>query len=405
MFMNMEETKTSPILFLAGPTMLLLAIATLFFVVFSEIAQQSLFWYSGFALSIGLSFFITFLSLSKTDQSEPSSLTKEINDLKQENSHLSISSEKLSSDLELFRDLSENREKQIKTLEEQNKEQAKRVELQIKENLSLFQKKELEIQSLKNSLQVAQTQSDEITLKLRESEKLFSQHAGSEEKLASLIQEKKDLVKEAEEALSNLRTKLASKEKQNHQQMEEISALTEARQLLVKESDEALSSLRSKLAAKDTYCHEFEAKYAALSQECDAKTKQIEEIISRLNKNEIEKENLQNLVKSLELQTQVTVEPPSESKNHEALFRQLRTQFEEKKALVDTTRKELFHVTEELAAFRLNYEEERIYSRNPLIHALEKTLLKLGRDYESLEKRSREEVLSLQEIISLLTKR
>lgn len=333
--------------------MLFLALAALFFLIFNQMAQQSLLWYGGFALSLVLSFLVTTLSVGEgSDQAAEAQLNL-ISRLKQQESQLKKEAEKLTSDVTWLQELCQEKEKQIANFEVQSKEESDKagfLDLQLKEVKSALQKKDQEIKEVSSKLAKSLENCRSVEEKVAEFEKV--KEALLKEKEGNLLQ-----LGKSEEVKSALEKKIVETEGK-------IEAFS-------KEKEQLLDSHRIELANRE--------------ESIQALKLQLEEKAASLTKSEIEPES----------------EP--ESQNYKALFMQLRGQFEEKQNLLDATRKELFHASEDVAALRLAQKEDRKYSCNPQVMALEKVVVQLGESYESLEKRSREEIMALQDLVTALT--
>lgn len=86
----------------------------------------------------------------------------------------------------------------------------------------------------------------------------------------------------------------------------------------------------------------------------------------------------------------------------EAMYIQLQDQFKEKCAVLDTTRRELFHANEELLKRKRELEEEKIFGQSLNEIHFQRNLLQLGRKYEQVQQHYQQEIEDLTQLVEHL---
>ncbi|KPK33441.1 MAG: hypothetical protein AMS24_01010 [Chlamydiae bacterium SM23_39] len=155
---------------------------------------------------------------------------------------------------------------------------------------------------------------------------------------------------------------------------------------------------------KTTEIHSFKELVEKLRDEIDKKNKEIEE---EKNKNEEiniflfqEKEKTKELEADILKLKNISEEKEFlQLKNINSLYEQLKIQFEEKKNLLDATRKELFYANEKLQKQEIEKNQINL-NEHPIIIELQKELSFLIKENEKKE----EENIYLQDLVSQLTK-
>jgi len=87
----------------------------------------------------------------------------------------------------------------------------------------------------------------------------------------------------------------------------------------------------------------------------------------------------------------------------EGMHLQLREQFNEKSAVLDETRRQLFHTQEALLQLQNTLREQEQFSTHPAVHELIQHILKMQKSYSLLKKQYESEIGDLHEIVSLLS--
>ncbi|MBN9377833.1 MAG: hypothetical protein BGO14_04145 [Chlamydiales bacterium 38-26] len=87
----------------------------------------------------------------------------------------------------------------------------------------------------------------------------------------------------------------------------------------------------------------------------------------------------------------------------EGMYLQLREQFNEKSAVLDETRRQLFHTQEALLQLQNTLREQEQFSTHPAVHELIQHILKMQKSYSLLKKQYESEIGDLHEIVSLLS--
>lgn len=212
--------------------------------------------------------------------------------------------------------------------------------LQVRLNVSEEKAKELakvasSLDSLRNELENTKQERDTLQATLAETDSLHVRLKASEEKAKELTQ--------AAGSLESLRNEYA----QIKQERDMLQANLEEKDEKIK----ALSSLESVLEA--------------LKQERDALKFEVQEKVVWGDTQTREGRALCRV---------------------EGLYQQLRIQYDQKSDLLDATRKELFHVQEQILLLQKERDEERVYGGSAAEKALETHIRGLTQDIERLEK-------------------
>lgn len=86
----------------------------------------------------------------------------------------------------------------------------------------------------------------------------------------------------------------------------------------------------------------------------------------------------------------------------EAMYLQLKGQFQDKCNVLDSTRRELFHLNEELLKRKKDEDEERLYGMPAAEKMLQKDLVRLGRQFDQMQHRYQEEIEGLASLVEHL---
>lgn len=86
----------------------------------------------------------------------------------------------------------------------------------------------------------------------------------------------------------------------------------------------------------------------------------------------------------------------------ESMYIQLKEQFQEKSAVLDATRRELFHAHEQLLKYQKEQEEKTIFGQTELEEYLQSDLLQLEQQYEQMQRNYQQEVEELNQIVEHL---
>lgn len=93
---------------------------------------------------------------------------------------------------------------------------------------------------------------------------------------------------------------------------------------------------------------------------------------------------------------------PGNTRRIEGMYIQLKEQFQEKCAILDATRQELFHAKEELLKLQKEEEEERVFGQSINETYLQRNLLQLGKQYDQMQKQYHQETDELSQLVDHL---
>jgi len=177
-----------------------------------------------------------------------------------------------------------------------------------------------------------------------------------------------------------------------------------------------LDSMRQELAAKDGDLQQILQKNHTMTAEIiekDSQSRQAEAELRELKERNAELEKSYQRIEQRLQQTKEKIEREKEQRaslpyavgNHrqmEAMFLQLKEQFNEKCRVLDAARRELFKVQEQLLKRQKEEEEERVYGLSPEEKSLQMNYLRVAREYERTEQRDCTEIDELNELITSL---
>lgn len=325
----------------------------------------------------------------------------------QHTTHVSISEESLKQIEDMSAELTLARDELVVQAEQSHKEiEHLRAELQLTKNALLDQAGygEIELEVLKN--QLAQTKKDmEFAAE--------QANADLSRLKAELQRSNHQLVAQAEQAkaeLEFLREEFAETQKNQLEQWTQAkNQLTDTAELATLEAQH----LKEKLATTQERLRlEFESSniqlrdesYLAKTELAHAKTELASvknNYIEALDKSEAE---IARLKAELAAQPKEIVVNPAEAESRElrrinGMYCQLRVQFEEKSATLDSTRQELF-LTQERLSRELMEQKERQYEGTEFEKELQRCLDEMEQEQRELQLAHQREVDQLQEIIS-----
>lgn len=289
-----------------------LLLLAFFAVVYNRnLESDEFFWYIGMTLATGFSFVILTLSFGEVDGllgSLKQDAQNKIQDLLQQAEQIKVRE---------HTSVKESLDSRIAALSEEL--------TQVKEEKMTFHK-------------LAELSQDELLLIRGQHEKL----------LQDLMQKKQhisQLLERIEETESTIHGFISGETEQ--QQKEMLHQLT-AENRSQKTENEKLASKLENLKSEKEYLQKEEK---ALQAQLNEKIKIEKTLQSELN-------NLSNYKKQLEEIQQAALDNPKDSGKSTILYAQLKRQFEEKSAILDETRKELFHSKEQLEKVKKEHEEE-----------------------------------------------
>lgn len=140
---------------------------------------------------------------------------------------------------------------------------------------------------------------------------------------------------------------------------------------------------------------EYERKIATLKKELD-RFKKGGVVLS-----DSQTENLQT--ENSRTEKNVLPSEPLGSRRFDAMYKQLREQFEEKSKVLDETRKELFAANERILVIKKDFEDQSHFETRDLEEKLQGHIVDLEQRLQEAEKKGAEEVAHLEEVISRMT--
>lgn len=213
------------------------------------------------------------------------------------------------------------------------------------------------------------------------------------EELQSTLQTLTEINKQKAQELATLSPKV-------QQFMEEVQHLKKQHESCLQDlkTEQERNAAHQKLV--ETAENELRLQVAAFNQ--------LDEHLGKLVR---EKEELAATIEGLKQERQAVIvqEVPNELnleteralRRSEAMYKQLRQQFNEKSDLLDKTRKELFLTEEECSRQQIMRHEECIYKRSREIREFERHIIRMEQEYTHLKEDYEREIDTLHEIIAL----
>lgn len=205
------------------------------------------------------------------------------------------------------------------------------------------------------------------------------------------VQGKLQHQKAAEETLTSLReqNKLMSEELQ--QANNELEAKREA--LLQAQSESV--QLRSEAAEQGKQV----AKTGQHIQELEELKAQLEDA---LRNRQAQLQHAEKQEEALNQKREKLPYAPGNTRHIESMYLQLKEQFQEKCKVLDTTRRQLFQINEELLRHQKDLEEEKVYGMPDGEKSLQRDLVRLGRQFDQMQRRYQQENDELAELVEHL---
>lgn len=350
-------------------------------------------------------------------------------------------------EIQVIRGHSEDQRERLQLIEKQHLEEQANAYKEKKQLLEIQQKLEDQSSALK---QEKQTLQEALTTLQRKHDQALNTELQLQEKLNASVAK----IQECEAEIAALHTSQQEwkakdlQSKQHHQQtvqqlqmtLEKYKEDLNARIEIVNQSQEQSRKLTSALDIAQTRIKALEEEIAQQqtntelqiaqikeelslkAQQIHLTTKELENKANLLEKIEIEKNNLESAYVQIEQSLQQSEQQITDLKNElvalenrpiervidantrsiEAMYLQLRKQFEEKSNVLDQTRRELFAVQEKELALQKILEEKELFSSSESEALLEKEYLRLGKEYENMQQQYEKEVEILAKLIDHL---
>lgn len=211
--------------------------------------------------------------------------------------------------------------------------------------------------------------------------KLIQTHETLIDFLKTTLKEQEERLQHEKEKSANAYAQLAEKEQHLLQQMSEINAQWTLAQLQLEEWQRKVSdSNESKETLEIANC-----KISTLGEEKDALQNQLQQLA----------------VDQMTLTANLT-EATQAWRKHEGMYRQLHNQFQDKSAMLDATRRQLFHAEEKLLCVQLEHNEACIYQRSAEDRAMERHIIRMEKEYAALYCNYQQEVDALHTLVGHL---
>lgn len=194
----------------------------------------------------------------------------------------------------------------------------------------------------------------------------------------------------------------------------EIKDLQECCQI----NQEELNEVRDRLEVKNAALNEMQEKINSLSSDLQEQQFFVKQSAEQNQRLENLKMELEQALQETQNQLQKTKQKQDTSDRRdeklpyargntrqiESMYLQLKEQFQEKNHVLHATRRELFHVNEELLKYRREYEEEHIFDEPVNERRLQRHIVRLGSEFEHMQKLYQQEVDELTDLVGDLLK-
>lgn len=281
---------------------------------------------------------------------------------------------------------------------------------------TLIQEKE----SLQLIVQKLKQEAEGIPSLIKEKEKLENSLKSAEDKFENLLKSKEEMVHQVEawtlekKSLQSIIQKLQAESEQIHVLEQEKANLESALISMEKEVENAFSTQETQQIEMNTRLNAFVKEKESLQSLITKLQQELEQAQSLKH----EKEKLEGSLKLLEEQlekgrlSQAEAHPvvdqnwPKENglrRRAEAMYLQLKEQFNQKSAVLDETRRQLFLAQEELYKFQKNWKEFDELIPHPQVESLTRHILKMQKGFDQKEKAYLSEIKDLHDIITCVS--
>ena len=191
-------------------------------------------------------------------------------------------------------------------------------------------------------------------------------------------------------------------------------------------SQENLLKAQQGLEAKNETLTQMQEKVEYLNRELDEQRLLLTQSAEQKQRLESLKEQLEQNLQQSQTQLQQAMQkldaiPPQPQTQHqtqfqqqkiasaqgntrqiEAMYIQLKEQFQEKCAVLDATRRDLFQVNEQLLKYQKEYEEERVFDQSANERHLQRYIVRMGKQFEQMQNIYQQEMDELTQVVDHL---
>lgn len=279
----------------------------------------------------------------------------------------------------------DRKEQELIALQIQSEEQELIKQIQYEEKL----------QELTDRFQDAQNELENSRNQAKENNEILSHIHEALEKLAKELSEEQEVSQKTSEQLESLRHL-------NQQLVDEKKALLEAQSTLQQEAErqkfEQQQIFEKEIVRLKEHCEELrEEKIAFEQQRIQGELNQELELALQQARSDLE--TAQRKLDAVCKQQEKLPYADGNTRKIESMYLQLKDQFQEKSAVLDDTRRELFHVHEELLKKQREYEEQQFENLSLEEKAYQRDLLRLGNQFEQMKKLYQQEIDDLTNLV------
>jgi chromosome segregation ATPase len=301
---------------------------------------------------------------------------------------------------------------------QQQCEQMRYLETQLRQTMQQSQRKiqdlEIKLASEEQQKEVCQQLKKDLEEQLLSQEKQIKQrdeqHKVSLQQFQYQLQQQKE---KAEAQIEHFQQQVGEQKQREAQALEqEIQVIKDRYQ----RSQEDLLQAKHELEAKSEAFAHIQEKVRALDEELHRQQTLVQHTTQQMQKLEELKSQLEQVLQQTQEQLQLTrlklestqhdrEKLPYEGGNTrriEAMYIQLKEQFQEKCTVLHETRRELFHANEALLKWQKENEEETVFGQSMNERSLQRNFLQLGQQYEHMQQQYQQEIDDLMQLVEHL---
>lgn len=301
----------------------------------------------------------------------------------------------------------ERHEKQIKQIYEQVSEESKQKQNRLEKEVGILQDR---CQKANEDLFAAQ---QNLEFQNEGLVQLLQKENQGKEKIESLQRQLREQKEQFDEKFQTLSQQ--TEQRWRHEQQALETKIRSEQASVLKTQDE-LKEAKTELTAKSEALNALQSKLNLLAADLSEKQTAAEQAVQQSQNLQDLKVNLEALLQQTQAQLQAAEEKlnhyqqkrdklpyaPGNTRHIEAMYLQLKEQFQDKCNVLDGTRRELFQAHEELLKRQKEYDEEKIFGESANERLMQRNLLQLGRQYDQMQQNYQQEVDELHQLVQQL---
>lgn len=287
-----------------------------------------------------------------------------------------------------------NAQNQINQKEDLLRQHTEQIHTKVKEDF-----KRLENAKNEEITQLQQMQQD-LNHKLRQAQREASEKGHILEKTTQELSSARSQLESLQQVVLDVKKQIQAKEE-----------LLESAQNGLEDKSEQLAATLFELDQAKKRLHSFEEEVKVVQEQVNQKAEQMQQLEHRCNQLDqdlkqatLEIEGNRQLIFKLKEEPRIT--PGRNTRGVEAMYSQLKQQFQEKSQILDETRKELFQAQEQLLVLQKELEEHQYFTLSENEWLLQRDLTCLAKEMEEIQDQNQQELDMMYGLIGdLLAKR